>query len=208
LFFRMGDFYEMFHDDAVVASRALDLTLTSRNKGAVDEIPMAGVPHHAAASYIARLLALGHKVAICEQMADPSKTRGIVPRAVVRVLTPGLVTDGDQLDGCVNYFLCAVEGALGGPIGLARLDLSTGELAAARVLDVTALVGELARLEPRELLVGESLGESVEALRRAAPRAALRTDEAIAKSDAGQVLVDVLGEAAAGDAENAVSPEA
>ena len=73
LFFRMGDFYEMFHDDAVVAARALDLTLTSRNKGAEDEVPMAGVPHHAAAGYVAKLLALGHKVAICEQMADPSK---------------------------------------------------------------------------------------------------------------------------------------
>src|SRR5204863_18278 len=113
LFFRMGDFYEMFHDDAVVASRALDLTLTSRNKGAADEIPMAGVPHHAATGYIARLLALGHKVAICEQMADPSKTRGIVPRAVVRVITPGLITDGEQLDGRVNHFLCALEGGAG-----------------------------------------------------------------------------------------------
>src|SRR5258706_12510130 len=110
LFFRMGDFYEMFHDDAVVASRALDLTLTSRNKGAADEIPMAGVPHHAATGDIARLLALGHKVAICEQMADPSKTRGIVPRAVVRVITPGLITDGDQLGGRVHHFRCALEG--------------------------------------------------------------------------------------------------
>src|SRR5882672_11338355 len=119
LFFRMGDFYEMFNDDAVVASRALDLTLTSRNKGAADEVPMAGVPHHAAASYIARLLGNGHKVAICEQMADPSKTRGIVPRAVVRVLTPGLVTDGDQLDGRANHYLCAVDRVEGGTIGLA-----------------------------------------------------------------------------------------
>src|SRR5262252_1945 len=132
LFFRMGDFYEMFHDDAVVASRALDLTLTSRNKGAADEVPMAGVPHHAAAGYVAKLLALGHKVAICEQMADPAKTRGIVPRAVVRVITPGLVTDGEQLDGRLNHFLCALEASEAGTVGIARLDLSTGELAAAR----------------------------------------------------------------------------
>src|SRR4051812_13501283 len=208
LFFRMGDFYEMFHDDAVVAARALDLTLTSRNKGAVDEVPMAGVPHHAAAGYIARLLALGHKVAICEQMADPSKTRGIVPRAVVRVLTPGLITDGEQLDGRVNHFLCAVDGAPQGPIGLARLDLSTGELAAARVQDLTALVGELARFEPREMLVSEGLADGVDVLKRAAPRAAVRLDEPIAKPDAGQVLVDVLGAVAATDAESAVSPEA
>jgi DNA mismatch repair protein MutS len=208
LFFRMGDFYEMFHDDAVVAARALDLTLTSRNKGAVDEVPMAGVPHHAAAGYIARLLALGHKVAICEQMSDPSKTRGIVPRAVVRVLTPGLITDGEQLDGRVNHFLCAVEGSVEGPIGLARLDLSTGELAAARVQDAAALVGELARLDPREILVSEALAAGAPVLRRAAPRAALRDDEPIAKADAGQVLVDVLGAVAAGDAESAVAAEA
>jgi len=208
LFFRMGDFYEMFHDDAVVAARALDLTLTSRNKGAEDEIPMAGVPHHAAAGYIARLLALGHKVAICEQMADPSKTRGIVPRAVVRVITPGLITDGEQLDGRVNHFLCALDGVPEGPIGLARLDLSTGELAAARIEDASALAGELSRLEPRELLVPDALRPVFDAVGKAAPRAAVRTDEPIAKAEVGQVLVDVLGPAGAGDAENAVAPEA
>src|SRR5580658_393083 len=87
LFFRMGDFYELFYEDAVIAARALELTLTSRNKGSDDEIPMAGVPHHAASSYIQRLLDQGHKVAICEQMADPSKTKGIVPREVVRIVT-------------------------------------------------------------------------------------------------------------------------
>src|SRR5262245_3728834 len=159
LFFRLGDFYEMFYDDAVSASRVLDLTLTSRNKGAADEVPMAGVPYHAAAGYIARLLALGHKVAICEQMADPTKTRGIVPREVVRVLTPGLVTDGEQLDGRANHYLCAIDRpAEGSPIGLARLDLSTGELAAASIADAAALVGELSRLDPREVLVDEGLG--------------------------------------------------
>src|SRR5882757_173687 len=116
VFFRLGDFYEMFGNDAVVAAPLLELTLTSRNKGKADEIPLAGVPHHAAAGYIARLLSLGHKVAICEQMADPSKVKGIVPRAVVRVITPGLVTDGEQLDGRVNHFLCAIEGTPEGPI--------------------------------------------------------------------------------------------
>src|SRR5690606_39256549 len=89
LFFRMGDFYEMFEEDAVLAARLLDLTLTSRNKGKQDEIPMAGLPHHAAHGYVARLLQQGYKVAICEQMVDPSKVKGIVPREVVRVLTPG-----------------------------------------------------------------------------------------------------------------------
>src|SRR6185312_8220941 len=105
LFFRMGDFYEMFHEDAVVAARLLNLTLTSRDKDQPDPIPMAGVPHHAAAGYIAKLLAQGFKVALCEQLADPSKVKGIVPRQVVRVITPGLVTDGDQLDARENHFV-------------------------------------------------------------------------------------------------------
>ena len=111
LFFRMGDFYEMFRDDAVLASRLLNLTLTSREK--TDPIPMAGVPHHAAATYAARLLALGYKVALCEQMMDPAKCKGIVPRQVVRVLTPGLVTDTDLLDARANHYLAAVEKAEG-----------------------------------------------------------------------------------------------
>ncbi len=209
LFFRMGDFYEMFNDDAVVASRALDLTLTSRNKGAPDEVPMAGVPHHAAASYIARLLSLGHKVALCEQMADPAKTRGIVPRAVVRVLTPGLITDGEQLDGRANHYLCAIDRLEGASsIGLARLDLSTGELAAATLDDASALVGELSRLDPRELLIPEGMGDLVELARRTAPRAALRSDETMPAADGGQVLIDVLGATGASDAESAVTPVA
>src|SRR5216683_2871113 len=103
LFFRMGDFYEMFHDDAVIAARALDLTLTSRNKGAADEVPMAGVPHHAASAYVQRLLEQGFKVAICEQMADPSKVKGIVPREVVRVVTPGIAYDDASLDARRNH---------------------------------------------------------------------------------------------------------
>ncbi|HKQ70392.1 MAG TPA: DNA mismatch repair protein MutS, partial [Polyangiaceae bacterium] len=208
LFFRMGDFYEMFHDDAVVVSRELDLTLTSRNKGAADEVPMAGVPHHAATGYIARLLARGHKVAICEQMADPQKTRGIVPRAVVRVMTPGLITDGEQLDGRVNHFLCALAGAEGAPYGLARLDLSTGDLAAAVVVDGAELVAELSRLDPRELLIPEELASLVEPARRAAPRAAVRSDEPMAVEDARQVLIDVLGGTGASDAESSILPAA
>jgi DNA mismatch repair protein MutS len=208
LFFRLGDFYEMFYDDAVAASRVLDLTLTSRNKGAPDEVPMAGVPYHAAAGYVARLLALGHKVALCEQMADPAKTRGIVPRSVVRVLTPGLVTDGEQLDGRTNHFLCAVHGTLepGSPIGLARLDLSTGELSAASFEDAAALVGELSRLDPREILFPEELASLQEATKRVAPRGVLRSDEPIDDAAADQVLGEVLGTAAHADAEKDVPP--
>src|SRR3984893_9736721 len=110
LFFRMGDFYELFFEDAVVAAKALDLTLTSRNKGAEDEVPMAGVPHHAASAYVGKLLDQGFKVAICEQMADPSKTKGIVPREVVRVVTPGIAYDDTGLDARRNHFLVCVEG--------------------------------------------------------------------------------------------------
>jgi DNA mismatch repair protein MutS len=210
LFFRLGDFYEMFYDDAVAASRMLDLTLTSRNKGAPDEVPMAGVPYHAAAGYVARLLALGHKVALCEQMGDPAKTKGIVPRSVVRVLTPGLVTDGEQLDGKINHFLCAVEGALepNGAIGLARLDLSTGELSAASLEDGATLVGELARLDPREILFPCELASLEEAVKRAAPRGVLRSDEPMDASDVDRVLADVLGAAAQRDAERDVAPVA
>src|SRR5687768_12127245 len=210
VFFRLGDFYEMFYDDAVAASRVLDLTLTSRNKGAPDEVPMAGVPYHAAAGYVARLLALGHKVALCEQMADPAKTRGIVPRSVVRVLTPGLVTDGEQLDGRINHFLCAVHGAsdAGGPLGLARLDLSTGELSAAEIDDPASLVGELSRLDPREILFGEDLSFLEDPVKHAAPRGVVRTDGPIDAAEADAVLADVLGAAAKGDADNAVSPVA
>src|SRR5687767_11913346 len=153
VFFRLGDFYEMFGDDAVVASRLLELTLTSRNKGKPDEVPMAGVPHHSAHSYIGKLLSLGHKIAICEQLADPSTVKGIVPREVVRVITPGLVTDREHLDATTNNYLAAVEVGREG-VGIALLDLSTGELVAARLADLTALLGELSRKAPRELVVG------------------------------------------------------
>jgi DNA mismatch repair protein MutS len=192
LFFRLGDFYELFHEDAVIASRALGLTLTSRNKGAMDEVPMAGVPYHAAHGYIARLLAQGFKVALCEQMADPSKVKGIVPRQVVRVVTPGLITDADQLDARANHYLCAIErqagdgpGQPGGSWGLALLDLSTGEVAAATIGDAALVLAELARAEPREVLLGEGAGELRAAAALVAPRAALRDDEPLDPAHAG-----------------------
>src|SRR3984885_9435153 len=129
LFFRMGDFYELFYEDAVVAAKALDLTLTSRNKGAEDEVPMAGVPHHAASSYVQRLLEQGFKVAICEQMADPSKVKGIVPREVVRVVSPGIAYDDAGLVAKQNPHLVGVDHDAG-VFGIAAFDASTGELLA------------------------------------------------------------------------------
>src|SRR4029078_6823509 len=106
---RMGDFYELFFDDAVVAAKALELTLTSRNKAAEDAIPMAGVPHHASSTYVQRLLDQGFKVAICEQMADPATVKGIVPREVVRVAPPSIAYDDTAVDAKKNLFLSAVE---------------------------------------------------------------------------------------------------
>ena len=153
VFFRLGDFYEMFGDDAVRASQLLDLTLTSRNKGKPDEVPMAGVPHHAAHGYIARLLATGHKVALCEQMADPKTTKGIVPREVVRVITPGTAIHEDQLEGRENNWLAAIE-VQAREVGLGFFDVSTGELTHGSVTSVAAALGELARLRPKEVLIG------------------------------------------------------
>lgn len=193
VFFRLGDFYEMFGDDAQVASRLLDLTLTSRNRGKPDEIPMCGVPHHAAHSYITRLLELGHKVAICEQMADPSLVKGIVPREVVRVVTPGLVTDAQQLVAATNNFLAAVEVGKD-RVGLCLLDLSTGELSAAELTDVTALLGALGRATPREVLVGfEGTGteEEREGVRRAirsGGNAAVRADPGVDEAEVSAAL--------------------
>jgi DNA mismatch repair protein MutS len=169
LFFRLGDFYEMFFDDAVVASRALELTLTSRNKGAMDEVPMCGVPYHAAHGYIARLVEQGHKVAICEQMADPSQVKGIVPREVVRVVTPGVVMDPEALEAKANNYLAALWWVEGQGAGLAALDISTAELRVTNLDSTTAALGELARLEPAEVLVPPALSEVAATLRQVLP---------------------------------------
>jgi DNA mismatch repair protein MutS len=199
VFFRLGDFYEMFGDDAVLASKLLDLTLTSRNRGKPDEIPMAGVPHHAAHGYIGRLLELGHQVAICEQMADPSKVKGIVPREVVRVITPGLITDEQQLTANTNNFLCAVE--LGAAeVGIALYDLSTGELQAGSLPDAARILGELSRAAPREVLVGaapnaqQSLG-SVVAAARSLAGVAVREDSELSDADQATALGELRKDA-------------
>jgi DNA mismatch repair protein MutS len=186
VFFRLGDFYEMFGEDAVVASRALDLVLTSRNKGAPDEIPMCGVPHHAAHGHIAKLLELGHSVAICEQLADPSKCKGIVPREVVRVISPGLVTEREHLDAASNNWLMALDTG-GNEIGLGLFDISTGELSVATLGDLTELLAELARTRPREILIGGTADVELEParqfLRNLAPRAAIRDDAALSEDE-------------------------
>src|ERR1700687_6128969 len=129
LFFRLGDFYELFFDDAIIGSRELQITLTARHKERGDAIPMCGVPHHAAAGYIARLVRKGYRVAICEQTEDASKTKKLVRREVVRIVTPGTPIDPQLLDAREAVFLAAVCSA-GEAVGAAFLDISTGEFCA------------------------------------------------------------------------------
>jgi DNA mismatch repair protein MutS len=169
--FRMGDFYEMFYEDALVASRALELTLTSRSKDASGGgIPMCGVPHHAVDTYIARLVKKGFRVAICDQVEDPRKAKGIVKREVVRVVSPGTLTDSNFLDAREPAFLMAIAPANGKGhiVGVALLDLSTGEFTAAEYggADGTqALADELSLLRPREIVApaGAALPEPIAA---------------------------------------------
>ena len=180
VFFRMGDFYEMFYEDALTASRALDLTLTSRSKDAEGgNIPMCGIPYHAAESYLARLVKKGFRVAICEQVEDPRKAKGLVRREVVRVVSPGTFAEGGYLDARESAFLLAVapsgpgaiDASAGSPLprgmagasssggevtGAALLDLSTGEFMAAEYtgrVGLQQLADEIAVLRPREILV-------------------------------------------------------
>src|ERR1700680_729084 len=157
LFFRMGDFYEMFYEDALVSARALELTLTSRSKdGNGGGIPMCGVPFHAVDTYIARLVKKGFRVAICDQVEDPRKARGLVKREVVRVVSPGTLTDANYLDAREPAFLMAIAPFHPGTIGAAPLDLSTGEFTTAEYTGadgLQALTDELAVLRPREIIV-------------------------------------------------------
>ncbi len=157
LFFRMGDFYEMFLDDALLASRLLDITLTSRNKGSGDEIPFCGVPYHSVAPYIATLIALGHKVAICEQVEDPKQAKGIVRREVVRVVTPGLLIESESLVPDENNYLLALCEATGGNWGCAWLDVSTGEFRATELVGAAAVLAEAVGVNPREILLSDAL---------------------------------------------------
>ncbi len=163
LFFRLGDFYEMFFDDAVTASKVLGITLTSRNsKADKDKIPLCGIPYHAATNYLAKLVKAGYKVAICEQVEDPKTAKGVVKREVVRIITPGLITDEQLLDDKNNCYIAAIAKIKQGkskqplPWGLSFLDLSTGEFLAAEFASINALVDELARMAPSELILPDA----------------------------------------------------
>src|SRR6185369_2075343 len=139
VFFRLGDFYEMFYDDAVYAARVLNLTLTTRDKGKEDAVPMCGVPHHAVRGYLGKLTELGHRVALCEQLEDPKVARGIVKRDVVRVITPGVVLDEESLDPRAPSYVAAAVGDARGGYGFAFLDVTTGEFRATEAPSVEVL---------------------------------------------------------------------
>jgi len=154
LFYRMGDFYELFYDDARKAARLLDITLTQRGKSGGQAIPMAGVPYHAAETYLARLIKQGESVAICEQVGDPATSRGPVERKVMRVVTPGTVTDESLLSSRQENLLICIYHS-GDIIGLANMDLSTGQFSVQEFTNPHLYQGELERLQPAECLIPE-----------------------------------------------------
>ena len=155
LFYRMGDFYEMFFDDAEVASRILEITLTSRNKKDEFPIPMCGVPYRAVQGYIARLIDHGYKVAICDQIEDPALSKGLVKRDVVRVITPGMIVDNELLDEKSDNYVLAVA-RHSDTVGLSFLDISTGTFRVTESKEINAVVDEALRISPSEVLFPES----------------------------------------------------
>jgi len=169
LFFRMGDFYEMFFEDARTASRILGITLTSRGTYDGEKVPMCGVPHHASKNYVARLIESGWKVAICDQVEDPKESKGIVKREVVRVVTPGSVVDEADVDTKENLYLAAIATQKDGAFGLAHAELSTGEFRVTELHEWNDVVDELGRIGPAELLLPEGMelpnGKSLSHLR-------------------------------------------
>lgn len=156
LFYRLGDFYELFNEDAIKVSQLLELTLTSRNRNADDPIPMCGVPHHSAQGYIDTLVEQGYKVAICEQMEDPKQAKGMVKREVVQLITPGTVMEGKGIEAKANNFLTAVT-QVKDQFGFAYVDLSTGELKTALLHDEEAVMNEATALQTKEIVLGSEI---------------------------------------------------
>ncbi|MGH7791590.1 MAG: DNA mismatch repair protein MutS, partial [Thermodesulfobacteriota bacterium] len=161
LFFRLGDFYEMFFEDANIASKILGIALTSRNKSEKNSVPLCGVPYHSVEPYLAKLLEHGHKVAICEQVEDPKLAKGIVERRVTKILTPGVILDPEKLDSKSNNFLASLYFD-GNTYGLAYTDISTGQFKTASFSTLDDLTEELSNLEPKEVLLPEEFHQSEE----------------------------------------------
>ena len=182
LLFRLGDFYELFAEDAERAAPILELVLTAR-----DGVPMCGVPHHALDAYVGRLLERGLRVAIAEQMEDPALARGLVQRAIIRVLTPGTVQEPDLLPAALPSYCCAVWHPADGPWGLAVADASTGELAVTALAGADALAAELDRLQPREILIPRGIASADLPDLPDLPAAAVRTPLPLARFDPAAV---------------------
>ncbi len=160
LFYRLGDFYEMFFDDAVLVSRELELTLTGKDCGMEERAPMCGIPFHSANVYVAKLIEKGYKVAICEQVEDPKQAKGLVKREVVRVITPGTIVDSELLSERENNYLAAVY-CEKGAYGITFSDISTGEIYATCVIDGIHVVNEMARYIPAEIILNDACEKSV-----------------------------------------------
>lgn len=163
LFFRLGDFYEMFNEDAIEAANILEITLTSRNKNAENPIPMCGVPHHAATDYIKRLVEAGRKVAVCEQIEDPKLTKGMVKRDVVRVVTPGTILEEDAIPTKENNYLAACF-FNGNHYYLSFIDISTGEIQLTQTDDWAQYINEIQAVHPTEIVIQSTQKESKEAM--------------------------------------------
>ena len=190
LFFRMGDFYELFFEDAVVAARALELTLTARNKGSDDEIPMAGVPHHAASAYVQRLLEQGFKVAICEQMADPSKVKGSYRGRSCASSPRAIAFDDAGIDARQNHYLVAIERDGPGLTGSRRSICRRASCRPARRLTKRRPCRLSSGSIPREVLVGQGAEGVTAPLAQARPRAVMRTEGAPLGSDEADAVLD------------------
>lgn len=197
LLFRMGDFYELFYDDAVKAAQLLEIGLTSRNKNAENPIPMAGVPHHSAQQYIDILIELGYKVAIAEQMEDPKKAVGVVKREVVQVITPGTVVDSAKPNSS-NNFLIAIDFD-GSHYGLCYMDLVTGEFFATTLSDFMSVCGEILNLKAKEVVIGfEITAEQEEQLQKQfrlllSYEQEIYTDDTLINPNLSQVEKNVAG---------------
>ena len=194
VFYRMGDFYELFYDDARRAAKLIDITLTSRGQSAGEPIPMAGVPYHSVDTYLARLVRKGESVAICEQIGDPGKSKGPVDRQVVRVITPGTVTDDALLEQRRETLLAAIArrpGKEAAVYGLAWLDLAAGRFTVLEADGDAALLAELERLKPAELLIPEDHARELGALLDGAAR--VRPPWHFELSSASRLLTDQLG---------------
>ncbi len=168
LFYRLGDFYEMFFDDAILASRELELTLTGKDCGQAERAPMCGVPHHAAEIYISRLIAKGYKVAICEQLEDPKTTKGIVKRGVIRVVTPGTIIESNMLEERKNNYIMSIYKA-GIYFGISICDISTGEFLSSEIKqenNFEQLLDELARYTPSEIVINSMMADSTEEIKK------------------------------------------